>query len=49
MEIFNDLKFRFEQQIWEKSPELAVIDTIIVSNQELVKIIKDDVREELKK
>ena len=48
MEIFNDLKLRFEQQIWEKSPELAVIDSIIVSNKELVDIIKDDVRKKLK-
>ena len=48
MKIFNDLKLRFEQQIWEKSPELAVIDSIIVSNKELVDIIKDDVRKKLK-
>lgn len=48
MKIFNDLKLRFEQQIWEKSPELAVIDSIIVSKKELVNIIKDDVIKELK-
>ena len=48
MKIYNDLTLRFEQQVWEKSPELAVIDSIIVSYPQLVEIVMDDIIEGLK-
>ena len=48
MKIFNDLTLRFEQQVWLKSPELAVIDSIITSSPQLVEIVTDDITKGLK-
>jgi len=48
MKILNDLTIRFENNIWSNSPQLAVIDVIIESNPQLIKIIAEDVTKNLK-
>ena len=48
MNLFNDLKIRFEQPLWALNPELALFDTIIEQNPEVVKFIGNDVVKGLK-
>jgi IS5 family transposase len=48
MELYNELKIRFEQPLWALNPELALMDTIIEHHPEVVKMIEIDVVKGLK-
>lgn len=48
MQIYNELKLRFEQTIWSLHPELALFDTILEKKPEFVKLVENDVLEGLK-
>ena len=48
MQLYNELKIRFEQPLWALNPELALFDTIIEYNPDLVKLIEGDVKVDLK-
>lgn len=47
MELYNELKFRFEQPLWSLNPELALFDTILEKYPEIVTYIAKDVRKGL--
>lgn len=43
MEILNNLMLRFENPLWAKAPELAVIDTILEQNPYIIGIVEQDI------
>jgi IS5 family transposase len=48
MQIYNELKLRFEQTIWALYPELALFDTILDKKPEFIKLVENDVLKGLK-
>ncbi len=48
MEIYIELKLRFEQTIWSLHPELALFDTIIEKKPEFIRLVEKDVLAGLK-
>ena len=48
MQIYNELKLRFEQTIWSLHPELALFDTILEKKPEFVRWVEKDVLDGLK-
>jgi IS5 family transposase len=48
MKLHNELKIRFEQPLWALNPELALFDTILEKNPEIIRIIEKDVLKGLK-
>lgn len=48
MKLHNDLKIRFEQPLWALNPELALFDTILEKNPEIIRIVEKDVLKGLK-
>lgn len=43
MEILNDIILRFENPLWAKVPEFAVIDTILEKNPHIIEIVALDI------
>ena len=48
MNIFDNLRLKFEKPVWSLIPELAVIDYILEIRPDIIAIVKDDVLEGLK-
>ena len=48
MNLYSDLKLRFEQPLWALNPELALFDSIIEKNPEIITYIAIDVKKGLK-
>ncbi len=48
MQLYNELKLRFEQPLWKLNPELALFDTIIEKNPKIVETISNDILNGLK-
>lgn len=48
MELYNELKLRFEQPLWALYPELALFDTILEKKPEFVRFVEKDVLKGLK-
>lgn len=43
MRLFEDFKLRFEGTNWKNDPELALVDSVLESNPELISMVKGDV------
>ncbi|MDP2156335.1 MAG: transposase, partial [Nitrospirota bacterium] len=41
--VLNDLKLKFEAELWALAPELALIDTVLEQHPELFEIVKGDI------
>jgi transposase, IS5 family len=46
MKLFSDLVIKFEKANWNKNPEFALMDTILLQHPHLLRIIRDDVLKE---
>lgn len=49
MNLFSDLKIKFEQANWARNPEFGLIDTILTEHTDLLLIIEEDVTKDTKK
>jgi len=49
MNLFSDLRIKFEQANWTKNPEFGLIDTILTERPDLIAIIEKDVTQRAKK
>jgi len=48
MQLYNDLKIRFEQPLWALNPELALFDVLFEKNPDFVTLVSGDVLKGLK-
>ena len=44
MKLFADFRVKYEEADWSLNPELGLIDSILGSHPELIKIVESDVR-----
>jgi IS5 family transposase len=45
MKLFEDFRIKFEQVDWSRNPEFGLLDTILETHPELLKIVEADIRE----
>jgi IS5 family transposase len=43
MKLFNNLTLKFQRSDWSKNPELGLIDTVLVQNPELVRLLSNEI------
>jgi IS5 family transposase len=43
LKLLNDLKLQFEKELWALNPELAVMDTILKQQPEILDIVRNDI------
>jgi hypothetical protein len=43
MKIFEPLALKFEDANWSRNPEFGLIDTILETHPELIRMLKDDI------
>jgi IS5 family transposase len=45
MKLFEDFRIKFEQADWSRNPEFGLLDTILATHSELLKIVEADIRD----
>jgi transposase, IS5 family len=43
LKLLNDLRLQFEKELWALNPQLAVMDTILDTHPEILKIVEEDI------